>query len=153
MVARGERWEEGIVRRFGMDMYTLLYLKWLTHKDLLDSMGDSAPCYVAAWMGGVFGVECWLLSHVQVFVAPRTVAGQAPLSMEFFRQEYWNGSPFPSPGDLPDPGIKPMSPVSLALQVYSLPSEPPEKQNGAEWIHIHVWLSRSAFCLKLSQHW
>jgi len=44
--------------------------------------------------------------------------------MEFCRQEYWSGLPFPSPGDLPDPGIEPMSP---SLQTYSLPSEPPGK--------------------------
>ena len=49
---------------------------------------------------------------------------QAPLSMEFFRQEYWNGLPFPSPGYLPNPGIEPSSP---ALQAGSLPSEPPGK--------------------------
>ena len=49
-----------------------------------------------------------------------TVACQAPLSMEFSRQEYWSGLPFPSPGDLPDPGIDPGSP---ALQADSLPSE------------------------------
>ena len=55
---------------------------------------------------------------------PWTVACQAPLSMEFPRQEYWSGEPFPSPGDLPKPGIKPRSP---ALQVDSLPSELPEK--------------------------
>ena len=42
---------------------------------------------------------------------PRTVAHQAPLSMEFSRQEYWSGLPFPSPGDLPDPGIEPGSPA------------------------------------------
>ena len=48
-------------------------------------------------------------------VTPRTVAHQAPLSMEFSRQEYWSGLPCPPPGDLPDPGIKPMSPVSPAL--------------------------------------
>ena len=48
---------------------------------------------------------------------PRTVAHQAPLSMEFSRQEYWSGLPFPSPGDLPDPGIEPGSP---ALQKDSL---------------------------------
>ena len=64
------------------------------------------------------------LSHVQLFAFPWTVAHQAPLSMEFFRQEYWNGLPFPSPGDLPDPGIEPGSP---ALQADSLPSEPPWK--------------------------
>ena len=49
---------------------------------------------------------------------------QAPLSMGFSRQEYWTGLPFPSPGDLPDPGIKPGSP---ALQADYLPSEPPGK--------------------------
>ena len=68
----------------------------------------------------------WLksLSRVRLFVTPWTVAHQAPLSMEFSRQEYWSELPFPSPGDLPDPGIKPMSP---ALQADALPSEPPWK--------------------------
>ena len=51
---------------------------------------------------------------------------QAPLSMEFSRQEYWSGQLFPSPGDLPDPEIKPWSPV---LPADSLPSEPPKKSN------------------------
>ena len=53
---------------------------------------------------------------------PWTVAYQAPGSMGFSRQEYWSGSSFPSPEDLPDPGIKPRCP---SLQVASLPSEPP----------------------------
>ena len=53
-----------------------------------------------------------MLSHVQVFVAPWTVAHQALLSMDFSRQEYWNGLPFPPPRDLPNPGIEPVSPVS-----------------------------------------
>ena len=52
-----------------------------------------------------------LLSRVQLFATPWTVAHQAPLSMEFSRQEYWSGLPFPSPGDLPDPGIEPRSPA------------------------------------------
>ena len=47
-----------------------------------------------------------VLSHVQLFVTPWTVAHQAPLSVGFSRQEYWSGLPFPSPGDLPNPGIK-----------------------------------------------
>ena len=47
--------------------------------------------------------------------------------MGFFRQDYWSGSPFPPPGDLPNPGIKPMSPASPALKVDSLPDEPSEK--------------------------
>ena len=60
------------------------------------------------------------LSCVQLFVTPQTVTCQAPLSMGFFRQEYWNGLPFPSPEDLPDPVIEPRSPE---LQADSLPSE------------------------------
>ena len=54
-------------------------------------------------------------------VIPWTGAFQVPLSMEFSREEYWSGLPFPSPGDLSDPGIEPGSP---ALQSDSLPSEP-----------------------------
>ena len=46
------------------------------------------------------------------FVTPWTVASKAPLSMEFSRQVYWNGLPFPTPGNLPDPGFKPVSPAS-----------------------------------------
>ena len=52
-----------------------------------------------------------LLSCVRLFVTLWTVAYQAPLFMGFFRQEYWSGVPFPSPEDLPDPGIKPRSPA------------------------------------------
>ena len=64
------------------------------------------------------------LSRVRLFAAPWTVAHQAPPSMGFSRQEYWSGLPFPSPGDLPDPGIEPRSP---ALQADALTSEPPGK--------------------------
>ena len=64
------------------------------------------------------------LSHVQFFATPWTVAHQASLSMGVSRQEYWSGLTFPSPGDLPDPGIKPRSPI---LQADTLTSEPPEK--------------------------
>ena len=58
------------------------------------------------------------LSHVWLFATPWTVAYQAPQSMEFSRQEYWSGLSFPSPGDLPNPGIEPRSP---ALQADALP--------------------------------
>ena len=64
------------------------------------------------------------LSLVRLFVTPWTVAYQASLSMGFSRQECWSGLPFPSPGDLPDPGIKPGFP---ALQAHALLSEPPGK--------------------------
>ena len=64
------------------------------------------------------------LSHVRLFVTPWTVAYQAPPSMEFSRQEYWSGLPFPSPEDLPNSGIEPGFP---ALQADALLSEPPGK--------------------------
>ena len=63
-------------------------------------------------------------SHVQLFATLWTVAHQAPLSVYFSRREYWSGLPFPSPGDLPNPGIEARSPM---LQADSLPSEPPGK--------------------------
>ena len=65
-----------------------------------------------------------LLSHVRLFVTPWTVAYQASPSMGFSRQGYWSGLLFPSPGDLPDPGIEPRFP---SLQADALPSEPPGK--------------------------
>ena len=57
-----------------------------------------------------------LLSCVQVFVTPWTVACQIPLSMGLSWQEYWSGLPFPPPGNLPDPGIEFMSPAPPALE-------------------------------------
>ena len=69
-----------------------------------------------------------LLSCVRLFVTPWTVACQPPLSLGFSRQEYWNGLPFPSPGDLPNPRIEPRSPT---LQADALTSEPPGKPRPA----------------------
>ena len=66
---------------------------------------------------------CVLVAQL-FFATPWTVALQAPWCVGFPRQEYWSGLPFPSPGDLPHPGIEP---GSLALQVDSLPFEPPGK--------------------------
>ena len=74
-------------------------------------------------------LDCYLLcilhaqslSRVQLFATPWTVAHQAPLSVGFSRQDYWSGLPFPPPGDLPDPGIEPVSPAFLHQQVASLP--------------------------------
>ena len=64
------------------------------------------------------------LSRVRLFATPWTIAYQAPQSMEFSRQEYWSGLPFPSLGDLPNRGIKPRSPT---LQADALPFKPPGK--------------------------
>ena len=66
---------------------------------------------------------CAVLSHfscIRLFETPWTIALQVPLSMGFPGQEYWSGLPCPPPGDLPNPGIKPSSPVSPALQADSL---------------------------------
>ena len=75
------------------------------------------------------------LSRVWLFVTLWTVAYQASASMGFSRQEYWSGLPFPSPGDLPDPGIEPRSP---ALQADALTPEPPGK-----FYSSHVWMWES----------
>ena len=69
------------------------------------------------------------LSRVQLFATPWTVAYQAPPSMRFSRQEYWSGLPFPSPGDLSDPGIEPRSPT---LQADTLPSITPKEPSIKE---------------------
>ena len=72
-------------------------------------------------------VKVKLFSRVRLFATPWTVAYQAPPSMKFSRQEYWSGLPFPSPGDLPDPGTEPGSP---ALEADTLTSEPPGNTVG-----------------------
>ena len=66
-----------------------------------------------------------LLSCVQLFMTPWTITYQVPPSMEFSSQEYWSGSPFPSPGNLPHPGIEPRSPTLLEDAFLSeLPGKP-----------------------------
>ena len=62
----GERIEGGTVREFGMDMYSLLYLKWITYKDILYSTCKSALCYLTAWMGGEFGENGYKYMYIWV---------------------------------------------------------------------------------------
>ena len=92
------------------------------------------PCRVESKFLGserCFSYLCQMRDCVQLFATPWTVAYQALLSMGFYRQEYWSGLPFPSPGDLPNPGIEPISPVASSLQADSLPLEPSGPlQNG-----------------------
>ena len=71
-----------------------------------------------------------VFSHVQHFATPWTVAYLAPQSMSFSRQEYWSGLPFPTPGDLPNPGIEPASLVSPALAGGFFTTASPGKQEG-----------------------
>ena len=72
-------------------------------------------------------INVCVLNCVWLFATLWTVALQAPLSMGFSRQKYWSWLPWPPPGDLPNTGIKPTSPVPPALQVDSLPTEPSRK--------------------------
>ena len=92
------------------------------------------------------------LTHVWLFVTPRTVACQALLSMAFSRQEYWSGLPFPSPGYFPDPEITPRSP---ALQADSLLSEPlgPEtfKKKQKNFTQLKIKYLRKKFAKKILQ--
>ena len=93
-----------------------------------------------------------LFSHVQLFATPWIVAHQAPLSMEFSRQEYCSGLPFPPPGDLPDPGIEPRSPI---LQADALLSEPPGNtmkyysaiKGNEALIHATTWIKLESIML------
>ena len=72
-----------------------------------------------------------LLSRVQLFATPWTVAHQFPLSMGFSRQEYWSGLPFSYSGDLLNPGIEPVFPTAPALQADSLPLS---HRGNPEWL-------------------
>ena len=97
--------------------------------------------------GGLCKLVQWKsLSYVQLFMTPWIVARQATLSIEFSRQEYWSGYPFPSPGDLPNPGIEPVSP---ALQADSLPAEilgkllaytSTKSKGGLESVLVALWV-------------
>ena len=87
-----------------------------------DICSQFAMCYIQE-----LRICAQLLSHVQLFATPWTVACQAPLPMEFSRQEYWSGLPFPTPRDLPDPRIKLISFVSSALAGGFFTTVPPGK--------------------------
>ena len=83
-----------------------------------------------------------LLSHVELLETPWTVAQQAPLSMEFSRQEYWSGLSFPSPGDLPDPGIEPASLASPVLAGGFITTVPSGKPNWLSALHLFSQLTQ-----------
>ena len=87
-----------------------------------------------------------LVSCVLLFVTPWIIASQAPLSMGFSRQGYWSGLTFPSPGDLPNPGIEPRSPE---LQENALPSELLGKPIGSGEVLTRLLSSKN--CLFLAE--
>ena len=82
----------------------------------------------------VFCMCAQLLSHVELFATPWTIACQVPLSMEFSSQGYWSGLSFPSPGDLPDLESEPRS-LALAGRIFT--TEPPEKLPKPSGLHQH----------------
>ena len=112
---------------------------WLICRD----MSGSRDCHTEwskserekqiSYLNTYMKVKVKSLSRVRLFATPWTVTYQAPPSMEFSRQEYWSGLPFPSPGDLPDSGIKSRSPD---LQADALPSEPPGKLLLGRYLQI-----------------
>ena len=94
------------------------------------------------------GVCAQLLSHVPLLATLWTVANQAPLFMGFFSQEYWSGLSFLPPGDLPDPGIEPVSPASPTLADGFLTTVPPGKPQNS---HLHNHKMKYIFPQKRSQ--
>ena len=130
------------VHLFDPGIISITFLKNRSNQNTHTGLGRQRDCYSAKhcllwqrnrkvkmgpkWLRTLetVRVRVKLLSRVRLFATPWTVAYQAPPTMGFSRQEYWSGLPFPSPGDLPDPGIKPRSPT---LQADALISEPPGK--------------------------
>ena len=121
------------VKRWVFNRYQAAYKANLSKQQLQtvapSTIERNCKCYQFGNKNNVsiLNVEIHVLSrfgHVWLFVTPWTVAHQAPLSMEFSRQKYFSGLTFPSPGNLPDPGIELRSPI---LWVDSLLTEPPGK--------------------------
>ena len=102
------------------------------------SLGQACRAHSSTLRLEVAGhVRAYVLSHVPLFVTPWTAARQAPLSTEFTKQEYWSGLPFTASGDLPDPGIEPVSPVSPALAGGFFTTEPTwEARDGGSRLQI-----------------
>ena len=92
--------------RIKLTLYPLSPEKFMNTKNLANSFQGISGLPKTKLKSQVKSLSC-----VQLFATPWTVAHQAPPSMEFSRHEYWSGLPFPSPGDLPDPGIGPGSPA------------------------------------------
>jgi len=121
-----------------------------SHKHLFFSMTSSIGLIVSRSQKpssclSVCVCMCESLSRVQLFVTPRTVAHQASLSMEFSRQEYWSGLPFPSPEDPPSPGIEPWSPADSLP--FELQGSPP-----AVWFLPYILIINIITLTSLSPH-
>ena len=94
---------------------------------------------------------CVHAHHVQLFVTPWIIACQASLSTVFSRHGYWSGLSFPTPGDLPNPGIKPVSPVSPSMASRFFITVPPGKLSSYYWLYkykLHIIISRTVIQLE-----
>ena len=116
------------------------FVKWSLPPHLLNwSIVDLQYCVsfgsTAKWFSYVFYCCCLVAKSCPTLSDPMNCRCQAPLSTGFLRQEYWSGLPFPSPGDLPDPGIKLVSP---ALQADSLPLSHQGSPSVVMYIYIHI---------------
>ena len=112
------------VREFSLDLAMILGSTYSLSYRILSITRQAIQCNMGS-------VVIQSLCHVQSFFTPWTIAQQDPLSMGFPRQEYWSGSPFPSPGNLPNPGIKPASPA-LAGRFFT--TEPRGKPQRMRWL-------------------
>ena len=104
------------------------------------------PCCISQASQSNRTIRILVLSGVPLSETPWTVVHQASLSMEFFRQEYWSELPFSSAGDLPDPGIKLISPVSPVLGVFT--TEPPGKPIfyiHMVYVHMSVYIYKAIY--------
>ena len=105
-------WRPQVVFRF---LFSLSSLRWMCHSTLV--LSSSIFCGPPSSLALNVKVKVKSLSRVRLFSTPWTVAYQAPPSVGLSRQEYWNGLPFPSPGDLPDPGIEPKDQTQVSCIV------------------------------------
>ena len=103
------------VKNTGVDCHSLLQRNFPTQESNPGLLRGRQILYRFSYREVTIGMKAKSLSRVQLFVTPWTVAHQASLSMEFSRQEYWSGLPFPSPEELPNPGTEPWSPASQML--------------------------------------
>ena len=112
----------------------------LIHSSYLESLLSIITGQALSWML-LCVCCCYLVAKSCLFVTPGTVAGQAPLSMRFPRQDYWSGFPFPSPGDRPDPGIK-LASLALAGRFFTTvpPGKPypPTQVRANANLHTHI---------------
>ena len=132
-------WEEKELREFGINQV----LRSSGHTSSLIS--DWAQRNLG-WGTEMVPLCGCVLSRVWLFATPWTVAHQAPLSMEFSRQEYWSGVPFPSPGHLPNPRIEPVSLASPALAGANGKPKMVPLSFDISFFHLHVMETPSESC-------